>query len=159
MHIFADADALPGPIRDILFRAAMRLRLPLTLIANKSLSVPDSEFIRAERVDRGFDVADAEIARRVEPGDLVVTADIPLAAQVIDKGGQALNPRGELYTRDNIRGRLEMRNLLDELRGAGVMTGGPAPLSRRDREAFANQLDRWLRERLGRKAEARAGPR
>lgn len=149
MHIYADADALPGPIRDILFRAARRLRLPLTLIANKPLSVPDSEFIRAERVNRGIDVADAEIARRVEPGDLVITADIPLAAQVIDKGAEALNPRGELYTRDNIRGRLEMRNFLDELRGAGVQTGGPAPLSRHDREQFANRLDLWLRERLG----------
>ncbi len=149
MHIYADADALPNPIKEILFRAAVRLRLGLTLVANKTLAVPASPYIRAIRVGRGFDVADAAIVERVAPGDLVVTADIPLAALVIEKDAHALNPRGELYTRDNIQGRLAMRNLLDELRGAGVATGGPPPLSNRDREAFANQLDIFLSRRAG----------
>jgi uncharacterized protein YaiI (UPF0178 family) len=144
MHIYADADALPNPIKEILFRAAVRLRLGLTLVANKTLAVPPSPYIAAIRVGQGFDVVDAAIVERVAPGDLVVTADIPLAALVIEKDAHALNPRGELYTRDNIQGRLAMRNLLAELRGAGVVTGGPPPLSNRDREAFANQLDTFL---------------
>ncbi|WP_428566872.1 MAG: YaiI/YqxD family protein [Solidesulfovibrio sp. DCME] len=151
MHIYADADALPNPIKEILFRAAVRLGLRLTLVANKALAVPPSPLIDAVRVARGFDVADAAIVERVAPGDLVITADIPLAAQVIAKGAQALNPRGEHYTEDNIQGRLAMRNLLDELRGAGVVTGGPPPLSNRDREAFANALDILL-TRLRREA-------
>ncbi|WP_243358071.1 YaiI/YqxD family protein [Fundidesulfovibrio terrae] len=149
MHIYADADALPGAIRDILFRAAERLRLKLTLVANKTLQVPSSGLIAAIRVGQGFDVVDEAIAGMVEPGDLVVTADIPLAAKVIEKDAHALNPRGELYTRDNIQGRLTMRNLLYELRESGVTTGGPPPLSRRDREKFANSLDRFFRENLG----------
>jgi len=149
MHIYADADALPNPIKEILFRASKRLGMGLTLVANKMLSVPDSELITAMRVDRGFDVADNAIVDMVAPGDLVITADIPLAALVIDKDAHALNPRGELYTKDNIQGRLTMRNLLYELRDSGVQTGGPPPLSNRDKEAFANQLDIFLRDHAG----------
>ncbi|MFP5258870.1 MAG: YaiI/YqxD family protein [Acidobacteriota bacterium] len=144
MHIYADADALPNPIKEILFRAAMRRGLKLTLVANKTLQVPPSPYIAAIRVGQGFDVVDAAIVDRVAPGDLVITADIPLAALVIEKDAHALNPRGELYTKDNIQGRLAMRNLLYELRSAGVTTGGPPPLANRDREAFANQLDIFL---------------
>ena len=144
MHIYADADALPNPIKEILFRAAMRLRLGLTLVANKTLQIPRSEFIATIRVGQGFDVVDAAIVELVKPGDLVITADIPLAALVIEKDAHALNPRGELYTKDNIQGRLAMRNLLYELRSGGVVTGGPPPLGNRDREAFANQLDIFL---------------
>ncbi|GFK92442.1 hypothetical protein NNJEOMEG_00267 [Fundidesulfovibrio magnetotacticus] len=144
MHIYADADALPNAIKEILFRAAVRLRIPLTLVANKFLRTPDSSYISAIRVGQGFDVVDAAIVERVAPGDLVVTADIPLAAQVIAKDAHALNPRGELYTKDTIQSRLTMRNLLSELRDCGVATGGPPPLGNRDREAFANQLDIFL---------------
>lgn len=147
MRIYADADALPTPIKDILFRAAKRLRIELTLVANKPLAVPASDYIRAVRVGQGFDVVDAAIVELVQSGDLVITADIPLAAQVIAKDAHALNPRGELYTKDNIQGRLAMRNLLYELRSGGVVTGGPAPLGNRDREAFANQLDIFLTRR------------
>lgn len=148
MHVYADADALPNPVKEILFRAAVRLRLGLTLVANKALAAPESEFIRTVRVGRGFDVVDAAIVERVAPGDLVITADIPLAAQVIAKGGHALSPRGEEFTRDNIQGRLAMRNLLSELRDGGVVTGGPAPLNRRDIESFANQFNQLV-NRIG----------
>jgi uncharacterized protein YaiI (UPF0178 family) len=144
MHIYADADALPGAIRDILFRASARRRIGLTLVANKRLAVPDSPYIDTLRVGQGFDVVDALIVERVAPGDLVITADIPLAAQVVAKDAQALSPRGELFTKENVQGRLTMRNLLSELRDSGVVTGGPPPLANRDREAFANQLDRLL---------------
>jgi hypothetical protein len=144
MHIYADADALPNPIKDILCRAAVRLGLRLTLVANKTLQIPVSPYIDTIRVGRGFDVVDAAIVEMVKPGDLVITADIPLAAQVIERQAHALNPRGELYTKDNIQGRLAMRNLLSELRDGGVVTGGPPPLHNRDREAFANQLDIFL---------------
>lgn len=147
MRIYADADALPGPIRDILFRAAQRQGIRLTLVANKTLAVPASPYIDAMRVAKGFDVVDAAIVELVEPGDLVVTADIPLAAQVVAKDAHALNPRGELYDKENIQGRLAMRNLLYELRESGVSTGGPAPLSRRDREAFANAFSIFLSRR------------
>ena len=147
MHIYADADALPGAIKEILFRAANRLRISLTLVANKTLWVPESRHIAAIRVGQGFDVVDAAIVERVEPGDLVVTADIPLAALVVEKNAHALNPRGELYTKDNIQGRLAMRNLLYELRDGGVVTGGPPPFSNRDKEAFANQLDIFFTRR------------
>lgn len=147
MHILVDADALPGPIREILFRAALRLRLRLTLVANKILQVPGSEFISTIRVGQGFDVVDEAIVEMVEAGDLVITADIPLAAKVIEKDAHALNPRGELYTKDTIQSRLTMRNLLSELRSAGVNTGGPPPLSQRDRQAFANSLDIFLTSR------------
>ncbi|MGB7542233.1 MAG: YaiI/YqxD family protein [Burkholderiales bacterium] len=144
MHIWVDADACPAVIKDILYRAAEREQILMTLVANKLLGTPPSRFIRALQVPRGFDVADNEIARRMEAGDLVITADIPLAADVIARGGHALNPRGEAYTLDNIRERLAMRNFLDELRGSGVQTGGPAPLDQGDRKRFADQLDRFL---------------
>lgn len=147
MHILVDADALPGPIREILFRAAQRLRLRLTLVANKNLQVPGSEFISTIRVGQGFDVVDEAIVEMVQAEDLVITADIPLAAKVIEKDAHALNPRGELYTKDTIQSRLTMRNLLSELRSAGVNTGGPPPLSQRDRQAFANSLDIFLTSR------------
>lgn len=144
MHIWVDADACPFAIKEILFRAAERTQIPLTLVANQPLRTPRSRFVRAIQVPRGFDMADSRIANEVRPGDLVITADIPLAADVIDRGGHAVNPRGELYTQDNIRERLAMRNLMDGLRSAGVDTGGPPPLSQADRQAFANQLDRLL---------------
>ncbi len=144
MRIWVDADACPTPIKDILLRAAVRLKVTCTLVANKTLSVPASPYLATLRVDQGFDVVDRTIAELAEPGDLVVTADIPLAAKVIEKGATGLNPRGELYTEENIGPRLTMRNMLDELRSTGVQTGGPAPLSLADRNAFANALDRFL---------------
>jgi uncharacterized protein YaiI (UPF0178 family) len=144
MRIWVDADACPLAIKEILYRAAERAEIELTLVANQPLATPRSRFIRTVQVPKGFDVADHRIAQDVSPGDLVVTADIPLAAEVIAKGGHALNPRGELYSPENIRERLTMRNFMDELRSAGVNTGGPAPLSQADRQAFANQLDRLL---------------
>jgi uncharacterized protein YaiI (UPF0178 family) len=150
MNIWVDADACPAVVKDILYRAAERARVPLTLVANKPLRTPPSRFIRSLQVPRGFDVADNEIARRVEPGDLVVTADIPLAAQVIERGGHALDPRGELFSPETIRERLTMRDFMDELRASGVQTGGPPPLAHGDRQRFANQLDRLLAQ-VGRK--------
>lgn len=149
MRIWVDADACPAVIKDILYRAAERRKIALTLVANKLLRVPPSAYIRALQVPRGIDVADSHIVRELEPGDLVVTADIPLAADVIAKGGHALNPRGELYSVENIQERLALRNYLDELRGAGERTGGPAALDNADRKRFADQLDRFL-QRLGR---------
>ena len=144
MRIWVDADACPAVIKDILYRAAERLKIPMTLVANKPLRTPPSRFIRMVQVARGLDVADQEIVRRLEPGDLVITADIPMAAEVIERGGHALNPRGEFYTTENIQERLALRNFLDELRGGGVQTGGPAPLDLTDRKRFADQLDRFL---------------
>ena len=144
MQIWVDADACPKVIKEILFRAADRRQIQLTLVANKLLYCPPSKYIRAMQVPAGFDVADNKIAQLVEPGDLVVTADIPLAADVIKRGGHALNPRGEFYTKDTIQERLTMRNFMDGLRSSGVETGGPPTLSQSDRQAFANQLDRFL---------------
>jgi len=144
MHIWVDADACPGVIKDILFRAAERARISMTLVANQLLRTPPSPYIRALQVPRGFDVADNEIVQRLQAGDLVITADIPLAADVIEKGGHALNPRGEFYSKETIRALLTMRNFMDELRGSGVQTGGPAVFSNSDRQAFANQLDKFL---------------
>jgi uncharacterized protein YaiI (UPF0178 family) len=144
MKILVDADACPGVIKEILFRAAERAEIQVTLFANQMLRVPPSKFIRALQVPRGFDVADDEIARRVEPDDLVITADIPLAAQVIDRGGHALDPRGELYSLDNVRERLNMRDFMDNLRASGVETGGPASFSQADRQRFAGHLDRLI---------------
>lgn len=144
MQILVDADACPGVIKEILFRVADRLEISVTLIANKLLRTPPSRFIRSVQVPAGFDVADREIVLLVQAGDLVITADIPLAADVLKKGGHALNPRGEFYTNDNIQQHLSMRNFMDELRGSGVDTGGPAPFSHSDRQNFANQLDRHL---------------
>jgi len=148
MQIWIDADACPRPIKDILFRAAERRKLMLILVANQPLRTPVSTYIKTIQVAAGFDVADNHIAQAVHAGDLVITADIPLAAAVIEKGAHALNPRGELYTEGNIKARLSMRNFMDELRGSGVNTGGPAPLSQSDRQAFANQLDRFLAQHL-----------
>ena len=144
MPIWVDADACPNVIKDILFRAAERTRVPVTLVANSWIRTPPSRFIKSVQVSGGYDVADAEIVERCAPGDLVVTADIPLAALVLEKGALALNPRGELYTADTIAQRLTMRNFMDELRGSGVDTGGPAGFHARDRQAFGNALDRWL---------------
>lgn len=144
MQIWVDADACPNVIKDILFRAAEREQVQVTLVANQFLRTPPSRFVRAIQVPGGFDVADAEIANRVVPGDLVVTQDIPLAAQVIAKGALAVHPRGELFTPDTIAQRLGMRDFMEELRGAGIDTGGPAAFHPRDKQAFANQLDVWL---------------
>jgi uncharacterized protein YaiI (UPF0178 family) len=144
MQIWVDADACPNVIKEILFRAAERLRIPLILVANSFMRTPPSRYIRSIRVGAGFDVADTAIVREMATGDLVITADIPLAAEVIGQGGHALNPRGELYTIENIKERLTMRNFMDELRESGVQTGGPAALSQKDRQTFANQLDRFL---------------
>jgi hypothetical protein len=146
-QIWVDADACPGPVKEILFRAAERAQVMVTLVANQMLRTPPTRWVRAIQVAGGFDVADNEIVQRLSSGDLVVTQDIPLAAQAIDKGALALHPRGELYTRETIAQCLSMRNFMDELRGAGVDTGGPATFHARDRQAFANQLDRWLQQR------------
>ncbi len=144
MKIWVDADACPAVIKEILFRAAERRRIRVTLVANRGLRTPRSPYIRSVQVASGFDVADAWIVDQVVADELVITADIPLAAAVIDKGALAINPRGELYTPENIRERLAMRDLMDQLRSSGVDTGGPAALSARDRKAFADQLDRLL---------------
>lgn len=144
MQIWVDADACPKVIKEILFRAAVRTGISLTLVANQPLKVPPAPHIRSLVVPAGFDVADNEIVRRAEPGDLVITADLPLAAEVIEKGAQALNPRGELYSPDTIRQKLTMRDFMDTLRSSGIQTGGPASLSQADRQAFANALDRLL---------------
>lgn len=147
MRIWVDADACPKAIKEILFRAAKRAQVQVTLVANQSLRTPASQHIKSLQVSSGFDVADNEIVRQVAAGDLVVTADIPLAAQVVDKGAHALNPRGELYTPDNVKARLNLRDFMATLRDSGVNTGGPAPLSQSDRQAFANHLDRLLAKR------------
>jgi len=144
MRIWVDADACPGVIKEILFRAAERVGIPLTLVANKPLQCPPSRYIKAVQVPAGLDAADRHIAAAVNAGDLVITADIPLAADTVAKGATALNPRGERYTADNIRERLSRRNQMDELRGMGIQTGGPSPLDKSDRQAFANELDKLL---------------
>jgi uncharacterized protein YaiI (UPF0178 family) len=144
MKIWVDADACPVVIKEILYRAAERKAIELTLVANKPLRLPVSKLISSIRVAPGLDVADSEIVRRLSAGDLVITADIPLAAEVIDNGGHALNPRGEFYSIENIRSRLSMRNFLDELRASGLETGGPPTLSTGDRQKFANELDKFL---------------
>ncbi|MFW5451513.1 MAG: YaiI/YqxD family protein [Methylophagaceae bacterium] len=144
MKIWVDADACPAVIKDILFKAAERTKLKMTLVANHALRIPPSQYINFLQVRPGFDVADNEIVQQLERGDLVITGDIPLAAEVIEKGGHALNPRGELYTIDNIKARLTMRDFMDSLRSSGINTGGPSALSQSDRHAFANQLDKFL---------------
>jgi uncharacterized protein YaiI (UPF0178 family) len=144
MQIWVDADACPGVIKEILFRAAERTRTMTTLIANKLMRVPPSPYIKAFQVPAGFDVADNQIVQELQAGDLVITADIPLAAQVIAKGGHALNPRGEFYSVANINERLAMRNFMEELRGSGVDISGPSSFSQADRQAFAAELDRFL---------------
>ncbi|MEG5939856.1 YaiI/YqxD family protein [Enterobacter hormaechei] len=146
MAIWVDADACPNVIKEILFRAAERVQMPLTLVANQSIRVPPSRYIRSLRVPSGFDVADNEIVRLCDAGDLVITADIPLAADVLAKGAAALNPRGERYSPATIREKLTMRDFMDTLRSSGVQTGGPDSLSQRDRQQFAAELDKWLLE-------------
>ena len=144
MHIWVDGDACPAPVKEILFRAAERTQTELTLVANQPVRVPRSAVIKFLQVAAGFDVADNEIVKRLSAGDLVVTGDIPLASEAIDKGAQALNPRGELYTEDNIRARLNMRDFMDTMRASGLHTGGPAPMGKTDRKSFADQLDKLL---------------
>ena len=144
MQIWIDADACPVVIKDILYRAAERTQIQLTLVANQQMTIPKSRFIKSIQVAQGFDVADNEIVKRLDAGDLVITSDIPLAADVIEKGGVALSPRGELYTTDNIRARLNMRDFMESLRSSGVDTGGPPALNQSDRKSFANHLDRLL---------------
>lgn len=144
MEIWVDADACPVVIKEILFKAAERAKVRTTLVANQSLNIPRSPQIKFLQVSPGFDVADNEIVMRLDAGDLVITSDIPLAAEVIEKGGLALSPRGELYTSENIRARLNMRDFMDTLRGSGINTGGPPALSNKDRKVFADHLDRIL---------------
>lgn len=147
MQIWVDADACPAVIKEILYRAAQRTRRPLVLVANQLLRVPASPWIRALQVPKGFDVADNHIVAHVAAGDLVITADIPLAAAVIERGANALNPRGEFYSAENIRELLDLRNFMDTLRATGVDTGGPSAFGQADRQAFANRLDRFLAAR------------
>lgn len=144
MKIWIDADACPRQIKELLYRAAERCEIILTLVANKAIAFPSSSWIRGIQVAAGPDIADQEIVRLLEPGDLVITADIPLAADVIEKGGYALDPRGDFFSQENIRERLSIRNFLDDLRSNGVETGGPASFSAKNKQAFANQLDRFL---------------
>jgi len=143
-QIWVDADACPSEIKEMLFRAANKRQIKVTLVANQPMRTPLSEFINTVLVPGGLNIADRQIVELSAPGDLVITADIPLAADVVAKGGMALNPRGELYTNENIGERLALRNLVDELRGGGLVTGGPANFGSKDKQAFANQLDRWL---------------
>lgn len=148
MNIWVDADACPVVIKDILYRAAQRSQQPLTLVANQMLRTPPSPLIRAVQVPRGFDVADDYIVARITPGDLVITADIPLASEVLQKGAMVLSPHGERYTADNISERLSMRDMMEELRSAGIDTGGPAAFNQADRRTFANALDQLLQKAL-----------
>lgn len=146
MPIWVDADACPVPIREILCRAATRWQINTTFIANHVIRLPPSPWIHARQVPHGFDVADQEIVEQLTTGDLVITQDIPLAAEAIDKGADVFNPRGQAFTRENIRQRLAMRNFMEEMRSAGQVTGGPAVFSQQDRKEFADQLDRWLQK-------------
>lgn len=156
MQIWVDADACPVVIKEILFRAATRTGTMLTLVANQPMRVPASKFIKTVQVPPGFDVADNEIVKRLAAGDLVITADIPLAAEVIENGGHALNPRGDLYSTENIKATLNMRDFMDTMRGSGIDTsGGPPPLTQRDRQTFANNLDCFLVQRT--RADTDAG--
>lgn len=150
MTIWVDADACPGVIKEILFRAAQRTHITVTLVANQSLRIPPSPYIQMLRVPSGFDVADNEIVRRCGPDDLVITADIPLAAEVLEKGAAALNPRGERYTEATIREKLTLRDFMDTMRASGVQTGGPSALNQRDRQQFANALEQWLQASMRR---------
>lgn len=152
MKIWVDADACPVAIREILYRAAERVKVEVILVANQPLRVPRSRFVRMLQVTPGFDVADNEIITKLCGGDLVITSDIPLAAEVIEKGGTALSPRGELFSPDNIKARLTMRDFMDTLRSSGIASGGPPSLSQADRQSFANHLDRLL-AKLAKNAE------
>jgi uncharacterized protein YaiI (UPF0178 family) len=149
LKIWVDADACPVVIKEILFKAAERTGVQLTLVANQPVRIPPSRYIHSIQVASGFDVADNEIVRQLDAGDLVITGDIPLAAEVLEKGGQALNPRGEMYTTENIRARLNIRDFMDTLRGSGINTGGPPALSQNDRKSFADHLDRLLASNSG----------
>ncbi len=144
MKIWVDADACPAVIKDILFKAAIRTKTQLTLVANHAMRISPSPYIQFLHVTAGFDVVDNEIVKQLNPGDLVITSDIPLAAEIIEKGGHTLTPRGERYTIDDIKARLTMRDFMDSLRASGVDTGGPLPLSQSDRSAFASQLEKFL---------------
>ena len=146
MKIWVDADACPVVIKEILFRAAERTQIQITLVANHAMRIPPSKHIKFLHVPAGFDVADNEIVKRLDSGDLVITGDIPLASEAIDKGAIALNPRGDLYTTENIKARLNMRNFMETLRSTGVDTGGPPPINQKDRQNFANQLDKLLNQ-------------
>lgn len=147
MTIWIDADACPVKIKDLLYRAANRIKIQVTLVANQNLQIPKSPYIKFIKVPPGFDIADNEIVKQMNTGDLVITADIPLASEVVDKGGTALNPRGELYTRENITSRLYVRDLMENLRSSGVETKGPPPMTRKDCQNFSNSLDKFLSAR------------
>jgi uncharacterized protein YaiI (UPF0178 family) len=153
MQIWVDADACPRVIKDVLFKVAVRRKVRTTLVANSGMAVPPSPYIDFIRVGAGFDEADNEIAKRADEGDLVVTADVPLADKVVEKGATGLNPRGQLYTEDNIKGLLRMRHLMEELRSGGMVGGGPAPLGARDKQEFTNQLDKFVTRRLNEEGE------
>lgn len=146
MKIWVDADACPSVIKDILFKAADRNAIVVTLVANQQIRIPKSPYITFIRVSSGFDVADNEIVKKLHKDDLVITSDIPLAADVVAKGASALNPRGEMYSEDNIKARLSMRDFMDTLRASGIDTGGPSTLSKRNRQDFANQLDKIIHQ-------------
>ena len=146
-HIWVDADACPRPVKDVLFKASQRVQIPCTLVANQPIAVPRTPLITAIQVPQGFDVADNEIVRRCEAGDLVVTQDIPLAAEVVEKGAQAVTPRGHWLDKDTVRERLNLRDFMEEMRSAGMETGGPKSFSGQDKARFANALDRWLARR------------
>ena len=143
-QIWVDADACPVIIKEVLYKAAVRTQTKLTLVANQALAVPHSKYISSVQVPFGFDVADNEIVQRSAAGDLVITSDIPLADEIITKGGLALSPRGELFTAENIKGRLNIRDFMETMRSSGIQSGGPAALNANDKQAFANELDRWL---------------
>ncbi|MCX4026895.1 YaiI/YqxD family protein [Endozoicomonas sp. SM1973] len=146
MKIWVDGDACPVAIKDILYRAAERKQVLVTIVANQYMQTPPSKFISFLQVSSGFDVADNEIVKRVDPGDLVITSDIPLASEVIDNGALALSPRGELFTEANVKSRLNIRDFMETMRSSGIHTGGPAPLSQGDKQMFANHLDKWLQK-------------
>lgn len=144
MKIWVDADACPVVIKEVLFRAAQRTGVEITFVANQYIRTPAAANITSLQVEAGFDVADNEIVKRTEAGDLIITSDIPLADEVITKGGYALSSRGELFTKDNIKSRLNIRDFMETMRSSGIQSGGPAPMSQADRQQFANQLDKWL---------------
>lgn len=148
MHIWVDADACPNPVKDMLFRASQRVKIPVTLVANQPLSTPPSPLIKSIQVASGFDVADDYIVQQAQPEDLVITADIPLAAELVEKGANVINPRGERYTASNIRQRLNMRDFMEEMRSSGQVSGGPPPFSNNDKQAFGNALDRFLAQAI-----------
>lgn len=149
MNLWVDADACPKAVKEVIYRAAARMKIQTTLVANQFLTVPKSPYIRAIQVPGGFDVADAHIVAEIDAGDLVITADIPLAAEVVSLGAVALNPRGTLYTEENIQSHLARRNFMEELRATGTITGGPPTLAKTDIQSFANQLDRYLTKQIG----------